>query len=62
MGDALPPSRWQANKRGIIRAIDTHILLLRHSKRALTGKADARRHREGVRIIGELLKTELDER
>ncbi len=41
--------------------IDTHILLLRHSKRALTGKADARRHREGVRIIGELLKTELNE-
>ena len=47
--------------QGQIEAIDTHILLLRHSKRALTGKADARRHREGVRIIGDLLKTELNE-
>ncbi len=61
MEAAPPPAGLPEIVQGQIEAIDTHILLLRHSKRALTGKADARRHREGVRIIGDLLKTELNE-
>ena len=48
--------------RGQIDAIDTQILLLRHNKRALLGETDAKRHHEGVRIIGELLKSELGDK
>ncbi len=45
--------------QGQLDVIDTQMLLLRHNKRALLGEADAKRHRESVRIIGALLKTEL---
>jgi transcriptional regulator with XRE-family HTH domain len=45
--------------RGQIDVIDTQMLLLRHNKRALLGEADTKRHKESVRIIGMLLKTEL---
>jgi transcriptional regulator with XRE-family HTH domain len=52
-------SDFQEIVQGQINAIDTQILLLRHNKRALLGEADTKRHKESVRIIGMLLKTEL---
>ncbi len=45
--------------QGQIAAIDAQILLLRHNRRALLGETDVTRHREGIRIIGEMLKAEL---
>ncbi len=45
--------------QGQIAAIDAQILLLRHTRRALLGKTDPKRYKEGIRIIGEMLKAEL---
>jgi transcriptional regulator with XRE-family HTH domain len=56
------PGDLPESVQGQIDAIDTQILLLRHNKRALLGKGDVKRHKEGVRIIRELLKTELSEK
>lgn len=56
-GDDLPEI-----VKGQIAAIDTLILMLRHNRRALLGETDAKRHKEGVRIIKQLLEKELEDK
>jgi transcriptional regulator with XRE-family HTH domain len=46
--------------QGQIAVIDTLLLVLTYNKRMLLGEADATRHKEGFRIIRELLRSELE--
>ena len=47
------------NAAGQIAAIDAMILILRYSKLALIGTVDATRHLKGMRIINDMLRTEV---